>query len=80
MGLQASELDKIQRNSQNSEEALYKVINAWTAQCYNVNQFGQPSWRALVNAVGSSAGGDSPLLARKIAADHPGISVPRLHC
>ena len=76
LGLRASELDKIYDNfPRDSDKALDKVIDTWLAQCYNVERFGLPSWRALVKAVDSPAGGNNHLLAKKIATDHPGIEV-----
>lgn len=76
LGLRASELDTISKNCPlDAKEALGQVVDMWISQCYNVKQFGRPSWRMLVMAVDSPAGGNNHLLARKIAADHPGI-----HC
>ena len=73
LGLRASELDKIHRDSHGSEEALDKVVDMWIAQSYNIKRFSHPSWRALVKTVESPAGGNNHLLARNIASKHPGV-------
>ena len=73
LGLPASTLDKIRNdNPHDSELALLQVINTWLAQQFNTERFGAPSWRKLVCAVASPAGGNNHLLANEIADDHPG--------
>ena len=37
-----------------------------------MEKFGKPTWRRLVEAVKSNAGGNNPALAQTIAEDHPG--------
>ena len=74
LGLRASELDKIHENfHRDADRAIGRVIDTWLAQRYTVERFGRPSWRALVKAVDSPAGGNNYLLAKKITTDHPGI-------
>ena len=73
LGLPPSELDKISRNCpRDCDEALFQVIVTWLRQSYDVNKHGHPSWKTLVEAVASEAGGQNPALARKIAAAHRG--------
>jgi hypothetical protein len=73
LGLSASTLNKIRNDSpHDSEIALVQVINTWLAQQFNTERFGAPSWRKLVCAVASPAGGNNHLLAKEIAEDHPG--------
>ena len=73
LGLLASTLDKIQAdNPHDTGKALEQVINTWLAQQYTTERFGEPSWRRLVIAVDSPAGGNNHRLAKKIAEDHPG--------
>jgi hypothetical protein len=68
LGLPASTLDKIRNeNPHDSEIALVQVTNTWLAQ-----RFEAPSWRKLVCAVASPAGGNNYLLAKEIAVEHPG--------
>ena len=73
LGLAAPTLDRIFKdNPHDSREALGQVIDTWLAQGYDTDRYGMPSWRKLVNAVASPAGGNNHLLAKKIAEDHPG--------
>ena len=73
LGLPAPTLSRIFKdNPGDSREALGQVVDTWLAQGYDTNRYGMPSWRKLVNAVASPAGGNNHLLARKIAEDHPG--------
>ena len=73
LGLAAPTLDRILKDNQrDSREALGQVIDTWLAQGYDTDRYGMPSWRKLVNAVASPAGGNNHLLAKKIAEDHPG--------
>ena len=53
--------------------AFRKVILTWLQQEYDVNKHGKPSWRKLLECIGSSAGGANPALAMRLAAHHPGI-------
>lgn len=53
--------------------ALTEVVLAWLRQKYNTARFGVPTWRKLVEAIDSEAGGNNHTLAKKIAAHHPGI-------
>ena len=73
LGLPSSELDKIRQNyPRDCDEGLSQVIIAWLKQSYDMNKHGHPSWKKLVEAVSSEAGGQNPALARKIAATHRG--------
>ena len=73
LGLPSSKLDKIRQNyPRDCDEALSQVIIAWLKQSYDTSKHGHPSWKKLVEAVASEAGGQNPALARKIAAAHQG--------
>ena len=55
-----------------SATCLREVILKWLRKSgYDYGQYGPPTWRWVVEAVGSPAGGDNPELARRIAAQHP---------
>ena len=41
--------------------------------CNQVERFGKPTWRRLVEAVEDRVGGNNHALALKIAAEHPGM-------
>ena len=73
LGLLPSELDKISKNCPHDcDGELFQVIVTWLKRSYDTSRHGHPSWRKLVEAVASNAGGKNPALARKIAAVHRG--------
>ena len=49
---------------------LTLVITKWLMGNYNVERFGRPTWRQLVEAVGHPAGGANEMLAMSIAKKH----------
>ena len=53
-----------------AERALNDVLLLWLQQKYNVQRFGPPTWRMLVEAVDKHAGGNDHNLAKKIALNH----------
>ena len=57
--------------SQDVLQAFTEVLGIWLRHSYDVKKYGPPTWRRLVEAVGSPAGGDSHALAKKIAENHP---------
>ena len=76
LGLPPSELDKISQNCpRNCDEALFQVIVVWLKRSYDTSKHGHPSWKKVVEAVASEAGGKNPALAQKIAAAHRGKAV-----
>ena len=74
LGLKVTALDEIQFDSNKAFDALSTVIRQWISQANIVKDkvSDEPTWRALVKAVASPAGGGDPGLAKKIAAAHPG--------
>ena len=44
-----------------------------------VEQFREPTWRRLVEAVEDHVGGNNRTLALKIAAEHPGSNTTSFH-
>ena len=73
LGLPSNELKSIGRECLGvTKRALGQVISTWLQQSYNVDRYGQPSWRTLVKAVGSPSGGYNHALAEKIASAHRG--------
>ena len=48
------------------------MVLDWLKGVHNVQKYGHPSWRVLVQAVAHPAGGANPALAQSIAAKHPG--------
>lgn len=59
-------------HSNNPEDCLLAVVEEWLKENYNVQKYGHPSWRVLVEAVADSIGGANPALAHSIAAKHSG--------
>ena len=53
------------------ELALNDVLLLWLEQQYNVDRFGPPTWRMLVEAVDKESGGNNHELAKKIALKYP---------
>ena len=65
-GLPPDTLDDIARKSSDNTEALQFVIVEWVRRNYDVERFGRPSWRKVVEAVAYV----NELLARSIAKKH----------
>lgn len=59
-----------------STQAMAKAIEKWLQKDYDVEKFGPPTWKVLVEAVRSPIGGKNPTLAKEIESQHPmkGIS------
>ena len=60
--------------------ALTEVVLAWLRQKYNTARFGLPTWRKIVEAIDSEAGGNSHTLAKEIAVRHPGSYIFNIRC
>ena len=52
--------------------AMGEVISTWLKQSYDVERHGLPSWRRVVEAVDSGAGGTNHVLAKEIASTYQG--------
>ena len=53
------------------ELALNDVLLLWLDKQYNVDRFGPPTWRLLVEAVDKESSGNNHELAKNIALNHP---------
>ena len=61
-------LDGIEtRYSGNPPDCLTSMLTEWLNRNYNVKRFCEPTWQALVKAVGDPAGGANMALARDMA-------------
>ena len=58
---------------ENVTDCLLEVLTQWLKKTYNVERFGEPSWKLLVKAVSDPAGGSDRALAESIAQKHQGI-------
>ena len=65
-------------NESDHERALNDVVLLWLKKEYNVESFGPPTWRMLVEAVNKKSGGNNYELAKQIAQNHKTGGVIRL--
>ena len=71
--IDSGRLDTIQEsNSGKPKECLSEMLICWVKRNYNVERFGEPTWRAVVKVVAHPAAGDNCALALSIAEQHPG--------
>ena len=63
-------------NESDHERALTDVLLLWLKNEYNVERFGPPTWRMLVEAVNKRSGGNNQELAKQIALNHPAGNHP----
>ena len=70
--LQPSRLEQIEVERISPRERMTRVLTVWLRGSYNMERFGLPSWRMLLNAVAHPAAGDNPALAQEIARKHQG--------
>lgn len=68
LGLKYGVLDSI--NPGSPDECLLVVIANWLMRNYNVDRFGPPTWRKLVEVVKDPAAGNNKALADEIARKH----------
>ena len=73
--IDSGHLEMIQKdNPRNSKECLSEMLTCWLNRNYNVERFGEPTWRAVVKVVAHPAAGDNCALALSIAKQHSGNS------
>ena len=64
-------IDGIRKEKLDHAGSLSKVIDNWLVKKnYNVERFGEPCWKTLVEAVENPGGGNNRALAIKIAKRH----------
>ena len=69
--LKPGELQAIRKScGQDIDQAFTDVLLAWLRQRYDVVKYGPPTWRMLVKAVDSPAGGNNHALALTISHNH----------
>ena len=69
--LKPNVLDGIEtRYSGDPPACLTSTVTEWLNKNYNVKRFGEPTWQALVKAVGDPAGGANMALASDMAMRH----------
>ena len=73
--IEPERLETIQdSNSGEPKECLSEMLTCWLNRNYNVERFGEPTWRAVVKVVAHPAAGDNCALALNIAKQHSGSS------
>ena len=69
--IDSGRLDTIEEsNPGKPKECLSKVLTCWLNRNYNVERFGEPTWRAVVKVVAHPAAGDNCALALRIVKQH----------
>ena len=64
-------VDGIRREKLDDAAALEKIVDSWLIRkAYNTEKFGEPTWRAVVEAVEHAGGGNHKALAIEIAKRH----------
>ena len=72
LGLPLQELGKIKKGFPSDlDQAFSEMLSVWLRHSYNIDKHRPPTWRRLVEAVDSDAGGNNHALAKKIASKHP---------
>ena len=72
LGLPLREIDSVRKAfREDISQAFIEVLQIFLKHRYNIQEHGPPTWRKLVEAVDSRAGGNNHSLAKKIAKDHP---------
>ena len=71
--IEPGRLETIQEsNFGKPKECLSEMLTCWLNRNYNVERFGEPTWRAVVKVVAHPAAGDNCALALTIAKQHSG--------
>ena len=69
--LKSVALESIQAGSGGNPPAcLASMVTEWLKRNYNVQRFGEPTWKRLVEVVGHPAGGANMAVAMDIARKH----------
>ena len=59
-------------DSHNPRDCMSTVLKHWLRRNYNIEAFGEPTWRTVVKVVAHSAAGNNCALALSIAGRHSG--------
>ena len=73
LGISYGRLGTIQTdNPGNASACFLDMLACWLKRSYDVERFGEPTWRAVVKVVAHPAGGDNCALALSIAGKYSG--------
>ena len=76
LGLPLREIEAVKKAfQQDIVQAFTDVLGIWLRHRYNIEKYGPPTWRRLVEAVDSPTGGNNHALAKTIAEHHPIMAV-----
>ena len=54
--------------------AITMILSRWLKRQFNVQKYGEPTWKSLIAAVAHRNGGNNAVLAMKLADKHKGNS------
>ena len=74
--LRPSTIATIKKEASDLSDAMTMILTNWLQHNYNVERFGPPTWKALVEAVKAPNGGNNTALAEEIARKHPRLTPP----
>ena len=79
LGLKSDDLNVIKDEVPDQGTAITMILSRWLKQQFNVQKYGEPTWKSLVAAVAHRNGGNNPVLAMKLADKHKGITLIAWH-
>ena len=69
LGVKHSKMKSIKEDHHaQTKSCLRETIATWLVKAYNVERFGEPTWKKLVSVVATA--GSNPALAKRIASEH----------
>ena len=80
LGLSPSTLENIKMvKGQTADvyELLTNIILEWLKMNHDIDKFGKPTWRRIVEAVRAKSGGGNPALADTLARKYSGKNIQR---
>ena len=70
LGVQYEDIEKFD-DEERLEDRITKMVEAWLGRKYDVEVYGEPSWRKLTEAIAARSGGSHLRLATTVAEEHP---------
>ena len=74
LGLKSDDLNVIKDKDPDQRTAITMILSRWLKRQFNVQKYGEPTWKSLVAAVAHRNGGNNAVLAMKLADKHKGNS------
>lgn len=79
LGLSPGTLEIIEKTDDCPTDRMTAVLTNWLRENYNVERFGEPTWRIVVQVMAHPAAGNNKAHALCIAREHPGNLILILH-